>query len=59
MIKKINSKYPKISTSVLYNRENSAATRTAFLSDKTNLTEFVFFCGAWKSTEAFFLRPIV
>ncbi len=54
MIKKINGKYPKISTSVLYNRENSAATRAAFLTDKTNLTEFVFFAGHGNQQKLFF-----
>ncbi|MDR0516005.1 MAG: DUF6345 domain-containing protein [Fibromonadaceae bacterium] len=42
---KLKAKYPNISSAVKYNRENSAATKSNFLNDYTNIGEFVFFSG--------------
>ncbi|MDR2593266.1 MAG: DUF6345 domain-containing protein [Fibromonadaceae bacterium] len=42
---KLNAKYPNVSSTLRYNRENSTATRANFLNDNTNLSEFVFFSG--------------
>lgn len=45
LIVAIQKKYPNVSTEILYNRENSQATSSAFKLDKTDSTEIVFFAG--------------
>ena len=45
MTDEITDKYPSTSISTNHNRENSAATTSRFLSDNTDLSDFVFFAG--------------
>jgi len=42
---RLKSKYPNISSTLNYNRENSTATKSNFLNDNTDFSEFVFVSG--------------
>jgi len=56
---KLGKKYPSIFSTVRHNRENSAATKVNFLSDNTDLSEFVFVSGHGSYNTLFFYDDIL